>query len=59
VATPSNSASTPRIRGTESSACTKCISDVPGFMKQTSTPASTRLVIRACDPFIDLRLPST
>jgi hypothetical protein len=28
-------------------------------MKQTSTPASTKLVIIACDPCIDLRLPST
>src|SRR5579864_2222343 len=51
VATPSNSARTPRISGTESRALTKCISDVPGFMKHTSTPAPTRLPIRACAPF--------
>ena len=50
VATPSNKASTPRICGTESSAPTKCISDVPGFMKHTSTPAPVRLPISACAP---------
>ena len=50
VATPSNSASTPRIAGTESRALTKCISDVPGFMKHTSTPAPVRLPISACAP---------
>ena len=38
--------------GIASSACTKCISDVPGFMKQTSTPAETRLSISDCAPFI-------
>ena len=52
VATPSKSASTPRISGTASRACTKCISEVPGFMKQTSTPESTRVRIIACAPFI-------
>ena len=50
VATPSKSASTPRIAGTESSALTKCISDVPGFMKHTSTPAPVRLPTSACAP---------
>ena len=36
--------------GTASSALTKCISDVPGFMKHTSTPAPVRLPISACAP---------
>src|SRR5688572_15555775 len=52
VATPSNRARTPRISGTSSSAATKCISEVPGFMKQTSTPASTSVRIRAWAPFM-------
>ncbi len=52
VATPSNSASTPRSRGTESRALTKCISEVPGFMKHVSTPAPTRLPISACAPIM-------
>ena len=52
VATPSNNASTPRISGTESRAATKCISDLPGFMKHTSTPAPTRLPISACAPIM-------
>ena len=51
VATPSNSASTPRISGTASSAATKCISDVPGFMKHVSTPHATSVRISACAPF--------
>ena len=54
VATPSNSASTPRIAGTESSALTKCISNVPGFMKHTSTPAPVRLPISARAPITAL-----
>ena len=41
----------PRISGTESSAATKCISDVPGFVKHTSTPESTSVRMRACAPF--------
>src|SRR5436190_149252 len=45
VATPSNSASTARMSGVESSAATKCISDVPGFVKQVVTPASTSVLI--------------
>jgi len=52
VATPSNSASTPRISGTASSAATKCISEVPGFVKQVSTPQSTSVWISARAPFI-------
>ena len=38
--------------GTSSSADTKCISDVPGLPKQTSTPESTRLRISDCAPFM-------
>jgi hypothetical protein len=38
VTTPSNNPRTQRMPGTRSSAATKCISDVPGFMKQVSTP---------------------
>jgi hypothetical protein len=41
-------------RGSLSSAATKCISLVPGLVKQTSTPASTRVFIRACAPFMGL-----
>src|SRR5207237_914860 len=52
VATPSNSASTPRISGQVSSAATKCISDVPGLAKQTLTPASTRVWTSARAPFM-------
>src|SRR5439155_21389297 len=52
VTTPSNKPSIPRISGTESSAATKCISDVPGFVKHTSTPASTSVRISACAPFM-------
>ena len=50
VATPSNKREHTAHRGTESSALTKCISDVPGFMKHTSTPAPVRLPISACAP---------
>src|ERR1700729_1526668 len=52
VATPSNRASTPRMPPTLSSAATKCISDVPGFEKQTSTPESTSVRTRLSAPFI-------
>src|SRR5438270_2931359 len=52
VATPSNSASTARISGTESRAATKCISEVPGLVKQVVTPASTSVRIRASAPFM-------
>ena len=41
AATPSKSARMPRIAGTSSSAATKCISEVPGLAKQTSTPLFT------------------
>ena len=52
VATPSNRHSTPRICGTVSSAATKCISEVPGLLKHTSTPAPVSVLISACAPFI-------
>src|SRR5437763_17058779 len=52
VTTPSNKPSVARISGTESSAATKCISDVPGFVKHTSTSASTSVRISACAPFM-------
>ena len=38
--------------GTSSRAATKCISEVPGFEKQTSTPQSTRVLMTACAPFM-------
>src|ERR1700760_3908995 len=37
---------------TRSSAATKCISDVPGLVKQTSTPPATRVRTRLSAPFI-------
>src|SRR5690606_8163236 len=52
VATPSNSPRTQRMPGTRSSAATKCISDVPGFVKQTSTFESTKVRTRLSAPFI-------
>lgn len=52
VTAPSNRPSTPRISGTESSAATKCISDVPGLAKHTSTPVRTRVRISDCAPFM-------
>ena len=42
--------------GTSSSAATKCISEVPGLAKQTSTPASTSVERSARAPFIE-RVP--
>jgi len=39
--------STPLISGTESSAATKCISEVPGLLKQVLTPAPASVRIRA------------
>src|SRR5206468_1981040 len=36
---------------TRSSAATKCISEVPGLAKQTSTPAPTSVRMSACAPF--------
>src|SRR5580693_1536181 len=50
VATPSNSASTPRMAGTSSMALTKCISEVPGLVKKALTPAPVRVAIRDCAP---------
>jgi hypothetical protein len=35
------SVSTARISGAESSAATKCVSEVPGFVKHVVTPEST------------------
>src|SRR3954470_16346780 len=55
VATPSKRVSTPRISGTSSSAATKCISDVPGLAKQTSTPAPTSVRMSAWAPFTSPR----
>src|SRR5579884_1342328 len=50
VATPSNRARTARISGTESSAATKCISEVPGLVKQVLTPEVTSVRISAWAP---------
>ncbi len=52
VATPSNRQSTQDMPSTRSSAATKCISDVPGFEKQTSAPPATRVRTRLSAPFI-------
>ncbi len=41
-----------RRAGTPSSAATKCISDVPGLAKQTSTPAPVSVRRRASAPFM-------
>ena len=41
-----------RISGTSSSAATKCISDVPGFVKHVSTPFATSVRSTACAPFM-------
>ena len=35
-----------------SSAATKCISDVPGLVKQTSTPQLTKVCTRLSAPFM-------
>ena len=37
---------------TLSSAATKCISEVPGFVKHTLTPPATRVRARLSAPFI-------
>src|SRR4029077_17939242 len=37
---------------TRSSAATKCISEVPGLLKQTSTPPATKVRTRLSAPFI-------
>ena len=49
---PSNSPSTQRMPGTRSSAATKCISDVPGLVKHTSTPLLSSECTRLSAPFI-------
>ena len=51
VATPSNRQSTARM-GELSRAATKCISEVPGFVKQVSIPALPSVSIKAFAPFI-------
>ena len=38
--------------GHESSAATKCISEVPGLVKHTSTPQSTSVRMSAWAPFM-------
>src|SRR3981081_1519026 len=52
VTTPSNRPSTQRMPSTRSSAATKCISEVPGLAKQTSTPPATNVRTRLSAPFI-------
>ena len=44
--------STQRVPSTRSSAATKCISDVPGLAKHTSTPPPTSVRTRLSAPFI-------
>src|SRR5690349_14983589 len=51
VATPSNRHSTPRMPGSWSRAATKCISEVPGLLKQVSTPQAVSVRISAWAPF--------
>jgi tripartite-type tricarboxylate transporter receptor subunit TctC len=48
--------STQRMPGARSSAETKCISEVPGLAKQTSTSPSRRVCTIASEPFIALLL---
>src|SRR6266436_2443565 len=52
VSTPSNRPSTQRMPSTRSRAATKCISEVPGLEKQTSTPPATSVRTRLSAPFI-------
>ena len=52
VITPSNKPSTHLIPVTLSKAPTKCISDVPGLEKQTSTLLCTRVLTKLSAPFI-------
>ena len=56
VHTPSNKARTDLTLGTASKPCTKCISEVPGFAMQNSTPQSASVLISAVAPFM-LELP--
>src|SRR5436305_10151136 len=51
VAAPSNRASTVRMPSTRSTAATRCISDVPGLAKHTSTPDPASVRIRLSAPF--------
>src|SRR5215813_638219 len=52
VTTPSKRPRTQRMPSTRSSAATKCISDVPGLAKHTSTPPPTSVRTRLSAPFI-------
>src|SRR4051794_6487699 len=52
VTAPSNRPSTARMPSTLSSAATKCISEVPGLPKQTSTPDPTSVRKRLSAPFM-------
>src|SRR5262249_19783000 len=52
VTTPSNRPSTQRMPSTLSRAATKCISEVPGLVKLTSTPQATRVRTRLSAPFM-------
>src|SRR5436190_13027993 len=52
VTTPSNRPSTQRMPSTRSRAATKCISEVPGLAKQTSTPPATKVRTRLSAPFM-------
>src|SRR5215475_10060878 len=52
VTAPSKRPSTTRIPSTLSIAATKCISDVPGLPKQTSTPDPTSVRKRLSAPFM-------
>src|SRR5580698_7699021 len=54
VTAPSKRPSTTRIPSTLSSAATKCISDVPGLPKQTSTPDPTSVLKRLSAPFMTI-----
>src|SRR5258707_11646044 len=54
VTAPSKRPSTTRIPSTLSSAATKCISDVPGLPKQTSTPDPTSVRKRLSAPFMPI-----
>src|ERR1700761_8562211 len=54
VTAPSKRPSTVRIPATLSRAETKCISDVPGFPKQTSTPDATSVRKRLSAPFMSI-----
>src|ERR1039458_8772068 len=50
--TPSKRPRTPRMRGTRSSAATKRISEVPGFMRHRSTSLASRVLRRHSAPSI-------